>query len=636
MDTTSDQRPSSETLKTLLDNIPGMAYRCANDEDWTMEFASEGSKVLSGYSSIELERGKPKWSAVIHEDDRDRVWTQVQVALAENCAFEIQYRIVTRNGQTRWVWERGRCVKSTSGSIASIEGFITDITPLKQSELALAHSKAQLEAIVSTEIDAIITFDAQGHIESSNKAAEDIFGYSANEVPGVHLRMLIPELFRGEHDQNFRNYLKTSKVNIAGNGREVTARHKDGSSVKIHLSIKDIGLNGNRCFVGVIRDLSIQKAAEEALRSEHERLSATIEHAPLGIVTYRFGGPFVSANRVFCETTGYTADELKTMTVEGLTHPSDRVASAALAKEAQAGNIGRFSHRKRYLHKDGAVIDVMVVNSITHDAAGQPDLIIGQVEDLTPRLKAEVEARELRERLAHVDRLNTLGEMAAGIAHEINQPLTAISLFSQAGKRFLATGSPDRLPEIFDKLSQHAQRAGAVVERMQAMSRQRESTREVLNCNTILKEIVNLAEADARIRDIVIDVDIAESLPCVAIDKVQIQQVTLNLLRNGMEAMRTTSSEGRDTIVLSTRLLEDGDVEVAIIDPGCGVSEEVAKNLFVPFSTTKTSGMGMGLVISRAIVAAHGGKLNYYNNEFGGATFYFTLPPAKQGEQYAQ
>jgi len=254
----------------------------------------------------------------------------------------------------------------------------------------------------------------------------------------------------------------------------------------------------------------------------------------------------------------------------------------------------------------------------------------GFISDISRQRAAETVARQQREQLAHMDRLEMLGEMASGIAHEINQPLTAISLFSEAGKRLFNAGKQDQVPGVFEKLSQHAHRAGAVIERMQTMARRQEVAKQPADCNAVVGEVVKLADAEARFRDMTIEVQMEVDLPAVKVDTVQIQQVALNLLRNGMEAMRTVECRDGNAIKLRTRLRDDGDIEVAVIDKGCGVSEEAAKILFTPFSTTKKTGMGMGLSISRAIVTAHGGQLDYFNNEFGGATFFFTLPPAPE------
>lgn len=219
-----------------------------------------------------------------------------------------------------------------------------------------------------------------------------------------------------------------------------------------------------------------------------------------------------------------------------------------------------------------------------------------------------------------------LGEMATGMAHEINQPLTAISLFAQTGKRLYEAGEYDRLQEIFDKLSRHSRRAGAIVERIQSMGRHKEGARKTVDLNDLIEDAVVLAEVDARTSDINVELELAQGLPDVRVDVVQIHQVALNLLRNGMDAMRIPGQRGENTIRVRTCQSDNGLVEVAVTDSGSGVDDKVADQLFDPFLTTKSSGLGMGLPISKAIITAHGGQLTFRNNEGQGATFTFTLP----------
>ncbi len=310
-----------------------------------------------------------------------------------------------------------------------------------------------------------------------------------------------------------------------------------------------------------------------------------------------------------------------------LVHPDDRGRVVTSIKKAFAdGKPFEVSYRitdvdgkTRWMWERGRVIP----SEVDHDVH-----LEGFVTDVSEQQSAESEAREHREHLAHVDRLNLLGEMTTGIAHEINQPLTAISLFVQAGGRMAHDRNYEKLPEIFDKLIQHAHRASAVIERMQNMAKRRESARTLISCKDLVRDVVKLAEAEARIRDMTIEVDTELGLPDVLVDSVQIQQVVLNLLRNGMESMQSVDCAHGNIIGLRTRQLGDGMIEFAVIDSGTGVLEAAADTLFAPFSTTKKSGMGMGLSISRAIVTAHGGRLDYRNNEEGGATFFFTLPPA--------
>ena len=262
--------------------------------------------------------------------------------------------------------------------------------------------------------------------------------------------------------------------------------------------------------------------------------------------------------------------------------------------------------------------------------AGDIIFLVTESHDITEHRLAEEEARHHRERIAHVSRLSTLGEMAAGIAHEINQPLTAISLFAQAGRRLIDAGNYEKMGEVCHKLNEHALRASDVVERMQSMARQGESRKDVVDPNELIGTAVRLAESEARIRDIEIEFQKGEDLPPVAVDGVQIQQVALNLLRNGMEAMLSANCCQEKAIVIRTRGLDEKEVEISVSDCGFGVADDNVDKLFTPFSTTKKAGMGMGLSISQAIVRAHGGRIDFHNNDTRGATFWFTLPVANK------
>jgi len=234
------------------------------------------------------------------------------------------------------------------------------------------------------------------------------------------------------------------------------------------------------------------------------------------------------------------------------------------------------------------------------------------------------------EQLVHVTRFNALGEMASGLAHEINQPLAAISLFSQAGKRLIDSGDYSRVSDVFDKLSQQVQRAGAIIERVQSMAVPHKSKKQPINCYSLITDVTQLAQAEAKTYGIEIQISIARKLPAVMVDVVQIQQVILNLLRNSMQAMSMIECGNGNKIDLKVRLKNSTTFEIAIGDSGGGISKTVETSLFQPFMTTKETGIGMGLATSRAIIEGHSGSINFYNNKNNGATFYFTLPTIKR------
>jgi two-component system sensor kinase FixL len=494
-------RVDSQTMEHLFKYLPGMAYRAFYRKDWSMEFVSDGCQTLSGYSKNEFERRKLLWSKLIHPDDYDDAYKSLQKAINTNGVFEIEYRILTKEKQARWVRDNGEAFSSNASNVIRLEGFITDITAERLYKIELIESRAFSAAVVEAVVEAVITINDKDIIETFNRTAQEMFGYTFNEVIGRNIKVLMSESYSKEYDNYISRYLKDAK-HISG-GREVSAKHKDGSVFQIHVAFSEINNLAERKFVGLIIDLSQQHAIEK-------------------------------------------------------------------------------------------------------------------------------ETRQHIEQLAHSDRLNLLGEMTAGIAHEINQPLTAISLFAQAGKRLYEGGKPERLPDTFDKLSEHAQRAGAVIERMQMMAKQGDNVKETIECRVLTEEIIKLAEIEARTRDIMIIMDAPIALPRVFVDRVQIQQVVLNLLRNGMDAMTTINCQHGNVILLQILFNEEKNIEICVVDSGGGVSKQVEAKLFTPFLSTKAKGMGMGLSISKSIITEHGGEIQFRNNASIGSTFCFSLPIEKR------
>ena len=255
--------------------------------------------------------------------------------------------------------------------------------------------------------------------------------------------------------------------------------------------------------------------------------------------------------------------------------------------------------------------------------------------DATGRKQAELEARQTRDELAHAGRLATMGEMAAALAHEINQPLAAILTNAQAANRFLSAPSPDlnELHEILRDIVADDVRAGEVIRRIRSLVNKDPSDNRPLDLNAVVKEVVSLLHSDAVIRGVVILQDLAPNLPRILGDRIQLQQVLLNLLLNAFDAMR--DSLPRDRVVKLRSRRVDSAVLVTISDQGPGIPPQDIERLFEPFRSTKPGGLGMGLSISRSIVASHGGRLWAENNATRGATFGFSLPvPVEIDAQY--
>jgi C4-dicarboxylate-specific signal transduction histidine kinase len=248
-------------------------------------------------------------------------------------------------------------------------------------------------------------------------------------------------------------------------------------------------------------------------------------------------------------------------------------------------------------------------------------------QDIAQRVRAEDEAARLRERLAHVSRVASMGDMAAGIAHEINQPLTAIAAYAMACARLIRSGGlrQEQVLETLDYIGEEALRAGSIIHGVRAMVRGQPSARTPCDVNRLIADAARLARVDPRLQDLQLRLELTERLFPVLVDGVQIQQVLLNLIVNGAEA--TERGNGAGEIVVRTSQ-DESTVCVSVTDRGAGLSPAVEKELFRPFFTTKQAGMGMGLSISRTIIEYHGGRLWFTPNEPRGTTFHFALPRA--------
>ncbi|GIX22550.1 MAG: hypothetical protein KatS3mg121_1333 [Gammaproteobacteria bacterium] len=293
--------------------------------------------------------------------------------------------------------------------------------------------------------------------------------------------------------------------------------------------------------------------------------------------------------------------------------------------EARIIGIGRQVQAK---HADGTVFPVELSVGEARSAAGRR--YVGIMRDLREKLAAEREAAEMRERLAHVSRLHTMGETASGIAHEINQPLAALVNYAEAARRLLEREPPavEQARQALLRIAEQAQRAGEIIQRLRLFFKRRGGERRPADLNEVIRDAVALNRSDTRCLDHPVELVLAEDLPSVVVDEVQIQQVLINLLRNALDAV--ADQPGAALRIVSRR--EGGDrVAVEVIDSGPGIPEDVAAHLFDPFFTTKRDGMGMGLPISESIVRAHGGRLVHEHRD-GMTVFRFTLPASLEDD----
>jgi two-component system, LuxR family, sensor kinase FixL len=494
-------------------------------------------------------------------------------------------------------------------------------------------SDDRLKTITDTAVDGIIIIDSAGIVRMYNPACERLFGYAAAEVIGRNVRMLMPEPYRGEHDRYIEQYRSTGRARIIGIGREVTGRRKDGSEFPMHLSVGQGHENGEEIFVGIISDITARKQAELALREREAHLRSIIDTAPDALIVIDERGLIESFSPAAHRLFGYAAEEVTGRNVSMLMpSPYREQHDGYLARYLRTGEkriigIGRVVVG---LRKDGTTFPMEL--SVGEVKSAGRRLFTGFVRDLTERQTRERRLQELQDELVHVARLSEMGQMASTLAHELNQPLTAIANYLQACRRIIdGSGGavPPKVAEIMEKTVAQAARAGLIIRRLREFIQKGDTERAGENLNKVVEEATALALVGAKELGVRPTLDLADDIAPVMIDKIQIQQVVLNLVRNAVEAL--AGCEQRDLVVRTVR--EDGEAVVSVRDTGPGLADVVAQNLFQPFVTTKQKGMGLGLSICRSIVESHGGRLWATPNSDHGVTFSFTLPVALQERQ---
>ncbi|MBK1839121.1 PAS domain S-box protein [Azospirillum sp. YIM B02556] len=492
---------------------------------------------------------------------------------------------------------------------------------------------SQLQAMLDTVPDGIVIMDAQGRIRTFNPACERLFGWAAAEVIGRNVKMLMPSPYQEEHDGYLERYQRTGERRIIGIGREVTGLRKDGSCFPMDLSVGEASQDGAPVYIGIIRDLTAAKQAETALREREARLTSILETVPEAIIVIGETGLIESFSPAAERLFGYAAAEVIGHNINMLMpSPYREQHDGYLERYGRTGErriigIGRIVSGQR---RDGSVFPMeLAVGEVR--LAGRR-CFTGFVRDLTERQATERRLQELQSELLHVSRVSAMGQMASTLAHELNQPLTAVINYAKAAKRLMERPEAvSKAMDMVDKASAQATRAGQIIRHLRSFIEKGRTHRSVESLNKVVEEASALALVGAKERALHVRFDFDADDPPVLIDKVQVQQVILNLVRNAIESM-AAEPQG-DRRVLTIRTGPDPDEadfrRVSVSDSGPGVPETVRAQLFQPFVTTKTGGMGLGLSICRSIIEAHGGRLWLEPAAVPpatGASFAFTVP----------
>ncbi len=555
---------------------------------------------------------------------------QTAIGLQEARLFSEQKRIAA-------VLEQ-RVAERTAALAAANEALRREIAErrtaeerLRREEAELKRSEARKAAILNSALDCIVTMDHEGRITEFNPAAERTFGYQRAEVVGRALaEVMIPRPLREQHRQGLALYLATGEARVLGGRIEMRAMRADGSEFPIELAITRIPGDGPPHFTGYMRDITKRKEAEQQVRrsaaflAEAQRLSST------GSFSWRVTTDELTWSEQLYRI--YELDPTMPVSIDLIAtrvHADDIAAFYEMISGAREGarNV-EYEHRLEM--PDHAVKYVSMVAHGTQDQDGRLEYI-GAVQDVTQRRLGEQALAKLRSELTHVTRFTSLGAVTASIAHEVNQPLLGIITNASTCLRMLAAEPPnfDGARETARRTIRDGERAADVIRRLRALFAKSGVTREVVDLSEAAREVIALSFSDLQDRQVLLRAELADELPPVRGDRVQLQQVILNLLLNAADAMSEVDDRPRQLVISAA---PDGtdSVRLSVEDSGVGFDPKDLERLFEAFYTTKSGGMGIGLFVSRSIIESHRGRLWAERHDGPGATFSFSIPCADE------
>jgi two-component system sensor kinase FixL len=472
---------------------------------------------------------------------------------------------------------------------------------------------------------AIFMLDVDGRIVRANLGAERITGWRRDEIVGQNISILYtPEdVAAGKPDEVLETVRRTGRREEQGD-----RLRKDGSRFVAHAKTTLLTEPGGRLlgFAKVTQDVTDRVVAEDALRASEAHLRSILETVPDAMIVIDEQASIQSFSATAERLFGYGASEVIGRNVAMLMpSPYREQHDGYLARYLATGErriigIGRVVVGQR---KDGSTFPMEL--SVGEMHSRDTRYFTGFIRDLTERQRTEARLQDLQSELVHMSRFTALGEMASALAHEINQPLTAIANYLKGCRRILERMQGEPVPMLSDAVGQAAEqalRAGRIIRHLREFVARGESERHIENLPKLIEEASALALVGAKEKGIRVVYRLDSNAEHVLADRIQVQQVLLNLVRNAIEAMQDTENRN---LVIGTTARDDGMVEITVADTGPGLAPEITAQLFQPFVTTKPHGMGVGLSICRTIVESHGGKIWVESQPDAGTIFHFTL-----------
>ncbi len=603
-------RQSEERYRTILEETGDGYFEC--DLAGKVTFANDAMLRLLGCSREEVTGLSYRAFAPTEEEARDVFQSYNRIYRTGEPLINFPSRIVRGDGSHGFGETSAFPITNDRGEIVGFRGVRRDITERKQAEEALRQSEERYRSILEEMEDSYFEVDLGGHITFVNSSACRDLGYSEEELIGMSYKQFTAEDHIEAVHQVFSEVYRAGTPNKGFSWK--TAR-KDGIHGYAETSVSPLRNDEGEIigFRGVGRDIAERKQAEEALRAQTAYFQQLFDSSPDAIVMMDTDDRVIRVNRGFEALFGYGSEEVRGRSLNEFVIPENHEEESSISSRTvlQGGVVRKETVRRR---KDGSHVDVSVV--------GYPIELDGRMEGMYVTYTDITERRQQAEQLMMADRLASVGEMAAGAAHELNNPLTSVLGFSQL---IMERGVPEDIREDLEVIHNEARRAAQVTKDLLTFARKHAPMKQPNQVNDIIEDVLRLRSYEHKLSNIRVKKRFARTLPEVKTDYFQMQQVFLNIIVNAEQVMAQTNNGG--TLTITTRM-QNGNVVASISDDGPGISREHLGQIFNPFFTTKEpgKGTGLGLSICFGIVNEHGGRIHARSETGEGATFSVELP----------
>jgi PAS domain S-box-containing protein len=627
---TKELAESNERLKLqvgLLQHIPVAAWTLK--PEGTPDFVNQGWLEYTG-QTLEFVQSNPEaWMAAIHPEDREEASSVFWDGVRSGKGFTMEARFRrAHDGTYRWHLNRAVALNDPEGNTVRFVGTSTDIDDLKQYQENLRRADEKTRLIVDTALDAVVTMDAKGIIGSWNKQAAIVFGWNQTEAIGQRMSdMIIPKEQRMAHERGLRHFLATGDGPILRRRIEITAVRRSGVEFPIELQVMPLKLGQEWFFSAVIRDITDSKLAQEMLRQSEINLRLMTETIPEMLWSATPDGSIDYCNVRVLNYSGLSAAEIMGDGWKRLLHPDDVDRAAQLWMSCLSTG-DPYRVEVRTLHAEDRTYRWCITSALPLlDRDGCVLQWFGTIVDMHDWKQSQEELRKTQADLAHVTRVLTMGQLTASIAHEVNQPLSGMMMNAGTCLSMLESDPPDieGARETTQRTIRDGNRASNVITRLLDLFRKKDAVAEPVDLNDAAREVIALSLSDLERNRILLRHEFAENLPPVKGDRIQIQQVILNLVRNASDAMRDVDDRPRQ-LLIKTEGGDSKNIQLTVQDTGVGFAPNAADRLFDSFYSTKGDGVGIGLSISRSIIEAHHGQLWASSNDGPGSSFAFSIP----------